>query len=139
MLQALYVRERQCFAGAKTCGDVAAVVERFLDFPPSGMCAALEPGKVYQLHWSVDTDVVSDDHVAFVEAHNGEVHVLDAYAGVRPATYAIHPPEYLETLLSVGSVATWEAAFGLGSRTVPYDEWQVVTRDYTASAIFPCH
>jgi hypothetical protein len=48
-----------------------------------------------RLHWEVDADNGCFDHVAFVFAHAGVVHVLDSYVGQAPPRVRTVDPRWL--------------------------------------------
>ncbi len=84
------------------CGVTAEAVEGDLefvngDFPVQGGVAG--DGKVlYRLHFEIDADNISDDHVVFLVKAGHQWISMHSYAQFHPAIISVHDDEWLDAI-----------------------------------------
>lgn len=99
--------------GARTCGEVAEVVEAAATFVPT-TSTRVRDYAVLRIHVQLDSDDVSNDHVLFVAGSRGSVVVLDAYVGAHAPQVTVRPGAWLRRVLALPRrPCDWNLVFGV--------------------------
>ena len=104
---------------AVACGTTAECVEGRLTFHDASLCDVFKPAyrngrAVFRLHFEIDADNVSQDHVLFLTPCKHCVVVLSSYVDVHPATVHLHSWNWasqLSNMVIAADAALWNVVF----------------------------
>ena len=105
------------------CGVTAEAVESDFEFENVDSLSAITPcaSSMYRLHFEVDADNISDDHVLFAYAEKDCLIMLHSYAGIHPVRMERRKWEWITRavrMCETNNAKEWIRLFSL-QRTPP--------------------